>query len=96
MHLLIPEIVKARRDDLLQEAQHERLLRKARPAERSLLARTLAGIGGFLIAAGQKLQDPYIKESPNPLIPAPTSRPLAKCNTVYVINSAGRKSTRFK
>ena len=48
MHLLIPEMIKARRDDLLQEA------------ERSFLARVLAGIGGFLIAAGQKLQAPYI------------------------------------
>ncbi|UCC63035.1 MAG: hypothetical protein JSV36_20210 [Anaerolineae bacterium] len=64
MHLLMLEIVKARRDDLLQEAQRERLLREARSAERSFLARNLAGIGGFLIAAGQKLQDPYISAMP--------------------------------
>jgi len=60
MHLLIPEIVRARRDDLLQEAERERLLREARSAERGFLARTLAGIGGFLIATGQKLQESYI------------------------------------
>jgi hypothetical protein len=36
------------------------------------------------------------KASTNPLIPAPISQLLAKCDTVYVINSPGRKSTRFK
>ena len=57
---LIPEIAKARRDDLLQEVERERLVREARSAEQSFLDRTLAGIGSFLIAAGQKLQEPYI------------------------------------
>ena len=64
MHLLIPEMIKARRDDLLQEAERERLLREARSAERSFLARVLAGIGGFLIAAGQRLQEPHISAMP--------------------------------
>jgi hypothetical protein len=57
-------IIELHRQDLLQEAMHYRLLRQARQARTPLYCRLLASVGSLLIAAGQKLQKPYILAAP--------------------------------
>ena len=57
-------IIKLHRQDLLREAMHDRLLRQARQARAPLYCRLLAGVGSLLIAAGQKLQEPYALTMP--------------------------------
>jgi hypothetical protein len=52
-------IIELHRQDLLQEAMHDRLLRQARQGRAPLYCRLLARVGSLLIAVGQKLQEPY-------------------------------------
>jgi hypothetical protein len=56
-------IAKARRSELLDEAERDRLIRKTRVRSPGPQARVLASLGGFLISAGKKLQGRYAYRS---------------------------------
>lgn len=72
-------IMEERVKDALREAEQERLGRVANSAKLRLLDRVLASIGGLLLSAGKKLQEPHapvktgLTVSPSPR--KPTTRP---------------------
>ena len=57
---LMIKMAKIHRQELLKEVEHYRLIRQARAGTPSLLDRILANIGGFLIAAGERLRSRHV------------------------------------
>lgn len=49
-------IVETIQNDVLQEAERDRLMQEANPASPALQDQVLAGVGGLLITLGTKLQ----------------------------------------
>ncbi len=65
-----------RRKDMLREAEHDRLVRLARPARprrARFYGRALAWMGRQLIAWGRRLQERYGAPAATPPIPSPQS-----------------------
>ena len=60
----VRKIIEYHRQDLLREAAQDRLLYGGRLASPRLYCRVLAHVGSLLIAAGQKLQEPYALAAP--------------------------------
>lgn len=58
--MVIAEVTKAHQHDVLKEAEDDRLVQKVRASRIGLRERVLAGIGGALISAGQKLQERHM------------------------------------
>lgn len=59
------KIIQMREQDLLREAEQDRLLRQAREASPRLYRRVLASVGSLLIATGEKLQGSYALTRPS-------------------------------
>jgi hypothetical protein len=57
---LVSAIHKIRQEEVSEMAKRARLMESAGSARSSLLCRTLAGIGGLLIVAGERLQRRYV------------------------------------
>jgi hypothetical protein len=53
---LMMEMERIHHHELFREVEHYRLIRQVRSGSPRLLDRVLASIGGFLIAAGERLQ----------------------------------------
>jgi hypothetical protein len=55
----VAAVGKARRRDLLQEAERDRLARQISAGRPSALSQTLARVGGWMIWMGSRLQGSY-------------------------------------
>ena len=62
--MIFTAVCKARQQDILAEAERDRLLLQVRPARIGLRERGLAGVGGLLISVGKKLQERYTLAMP--------------------------------
>ncbi len=69
--MLIKEVQQQRFNELLQEAEKERLLKQIGVSRPSLCANILAGVGSILITVGQKLE---AQEQSNAAVPNVVNR----------------------
>jgi len=59
---LMIKMERIHRQELFKEIEHDRLIRQARVGTPRLLDRTLASIGSFLIAAGERLRSRHVPQ----------------------------------
>jgi hypothetical protein len=57
---LMIKMERIHRQDLLKEAEHYRLIRQVRSGAPGFWDRTLASVGSFLIAAGERLRSRHL------------------------------------
>lgn len=60
------DLVRLHRQQLLQEAARDRLLRESRHLRPGLMQTLRTRLGRLLIAAGEKLQEPYTLHNSHP------------------------------
>ena len=70
--LFTSDIIAARQNDLLKDAQRHRLLRQARSARPDFQDRLLTSLGRLMISAGTRLQESYAPVAPHSRAPCPS------------------------